>query len=153
MPGAPELSAWSGVEVIRRLSGGARNPVYLARRGAERLVVRVSGRSLDALAWELDLLDAVAAAGVVVPRSLPTDDGRRHDRGVLVQHFLDGAPAQHERDWARVVAALEVLHEATARWPQRPGFAVARELLHQPSGGDVRLAAMPADAVELIRSS
>lgn len=149
----PDVGAWSGVEVVRRLAGGARNPVYLARCGAEQLVVRVSGRPPAALTWELQLLDAVDAAGVVVPRSVPTDDGRPHDGGVLVQRFIDGAAPRDRRDWARVVTALEVLHEATAEWPQRPGFASAEELLHRSSGGDVRLDAMPPDAVELIRSS
>lgn len=149
----PDVRAWSGVEVVQQLVGGARNPVYLARRGTEQFVIRVSGRSPAALAWELQLLDAVDAAGLVVPRIVPTDDGRRHDRGVLVQRFLDGAPPRDRRDWARVITAVEALHEATADWPQRPGFASAAELLHRSSGGDVRLDAMPADAVDLIRSS
>lgn len=135
------------------MAGGARNPVFLARRGEQRLVARVSGRSGEALAWELDLLDTLRDAGVVVPQTVATDDGRRHDGGVLVQRFIAGGPPRDRRDWDRVVAALTVVHEATVGWPQRPGFASARDLLHLAGGGDVLLSAMPNEAVALVRAS
>jgi hypothetical protein len=55
--GAESVAAWSGVEVATALSGGARNQVFLAERGGQRLVVRRSTRSPSALEWELDLLE------------------------------------------------------------------------------------------------
>jgi Ser/Thr protein kinase RdoA (MazF antagonist) len=116
----PDVRAWRGVEVLEPLPGGARNSVHLARRGDERLVIRVSRRALDSLAWELDLLDALAAAGLAVPRSVPTDDGRRHDSGVLVQRFIEGHRPESSEDWARVVATNGAVHEATPGWPPRP---------------------------------
>lgn len=149
----PDVRAWRDVEVLAPLAGGVRNPVYLARRGQERLVIRVSGRSPDSLAWELDLLDALDSAGLVVPRSVPTDDGRLHDRGVLVQRFIEGDRPVTRQDWSRVVATMSAVHEATAGWPQRPGFRSARELMRDQSGGDVDLGVMPPDAVALVRAS
>lgn len=149
----PDVRAWSGVELIRSLTGGARNPVYLAHRRGQDFVVRVSGRPAESLEWELDLLDALDAAGVVVPRSVATDDGRRHNQGVLVQQFIPGHPPHDRQDWERVVATLTTVHDVTADWPQRPGFASASYLLHHPTGGDIQLEAMPDDAVSLVRSS
>jgi aminoglycoside phosphotransferase (APT) family kinase protein len=44
-----------------------------------------------------------------------------------------------------------VVHTVTIGWPQRPGFASARQLLIQDRGGDVDLTAMPQPVVNLIR--
>jgi aminoglycoside phosphotransferase (APT) family kinase protein len=52
-----------------------------------------------------------------------------------------------------VIDVLQVVHESTVGWPQRPGFASARTLLTRDRGGDVDLSAMPAAAVELVRTS
>lgn len=147
------MAAWPGLELREPLRGGARNPVCGARRGGEEFVVRVSRRSPEALEWELDLLAALRRAGVVVPETVATGDGRRHDDGVLVQRFLPGDPPRDAADWTRVVSAVTRVHEVTAGWPQRPGFASARELLSRRRGGDVDLDAMPADAAALVRES
>ena len=153
MTATPDVRAWRGVEMLAPLTGGVRSPVYRARRRNEQLVIRVSGRSAESLAWELDLLDALSAVGMTVPRTIPTDDGRRHNGGVLIQRFIEGRRPVTASDWARVVRAVEVVHEATPGWPQRPGFRSARELMNHESGGDVALGDMPADAVELVRAS
>lgn len=152
-PDPPSVAAWPGVALGARLPGGARNPVFAARRGEERLVVRVSGRAEAALDWELDLLDALRTKGLTVPESLPTGAGRRHEEGVLVQRFIPGQPPSSRRDWERVVAALARVHEITIGWPQRPGFASAAELMTRAQGGDVDLDAMPPMAAELVRAS
>lgn len=152
-----KVAAWSGLEVVAPLSGGARNPVMLARRGEERLVVRRSGRSPAALDWELDLLeylaDYLADQGVSVPSLVPADDGRRYVDGVLVNRYVDGHPPRDDADWRRVVEVLTAIHELTVGWPQRPGFASARQLLVTERGGDVRLDAMPADGVRAVRAA
>lgn len=154
MPASPpDVRAWSGLELVRPLTGGARNRSFLARRGELYYVVRTSRRLEDSLAWELDLLDALDEGGFAVPRAIATDDGRRHDEGVLLQPFCHGDPPRDQRDWQRVVTELRAIHACTADWAQRPGFASARQLLHQPAGGDVRLDWMPEDAVTVIRTS
>jgi Ser/Thr protein kinase RdoA (MazF antagonist) len=147
------LAAWAGLELVAPLAGGARNQVMLARRGDERLVVRRSGRSPAALDWELDLLEHLAGQGISVPALVPADDGRRYVDGVLVNRYVEGHPPRDDADWRRVVDVLVAVHEVTAGWPQRPGFASARQLLVAERGGDVRLDAMPPDGVRAVRAA
>ncbi len=149
----PNLAAWPGLELRSPLTGGARNVVYRADRRGEQFVVRRSGRSQAALEWELDLIATVASAGVRAPTVVATADGRRHDHGIVVHRFIDGVPPRSRRDWLQTVIALGVVHEATASWPQRPGFASARDLMSQRRGGDVDLDAMPTTAVDAVRAS
>ena len=149
----PSVAAWAGVELLEPLTGGNRNQVLLARRGSGRLVVRRSGRPASALDWELDLLEHLAAQGIGVPRLVPADDGRRHVNGVLIQEFVAGVPPASDADWRRIAETLAAVHRATTGWPQRPGFASARDLLMGTRGGDVALDAMPADAVRAVRGA
>jgi Ser/Thr protein kinase RdoA (MazF antagonist) len=128
------VEAWSGVKLGDPLTGGARNPIVRAERGSERLVVRHSGRSVPALEWELDLLEFLDAHGIEVPQVVASDDGRRHVDGVLIYRFIDGRPPGDSHDWRRAVAVLADVHEMTARWPQRPGFASSRQLLTADRG-------------------
>jgi Ser/Thr protein kinase RdoA (MazF antagonist) len=142
---------WLGLEPVRALTGGARNPVMLARYRAEEVVIRRSSRCRASLGWELDLLEHLAAAGVRVPRPVPADGGRREVEGIVVQERLRGHPPRTSRDWQRVAATLEVVHAHTIGWPQRPGFASSAELLERDAGGDVRLDTMPAPLVDQVR--
>jgi Ser/Thr protein kinase RdoA (MazF antagonist) len=147
------VAAWSGLELLHALPGGARNQVLLARHGDRRLVVRRSSRTSASLDWELNLLEHLAEHGVGVPRVVPASDGRRHLQGLLVQEFVDGYPPRTDDDWQRVVQTLTLVHQLTVGWPQRPGFASARELLVIDRGGDVDLDAMPTDAVQAVRQA
>lgn len=150
---AQSLTAWSGVELGAALTGGARNEVFVAARGGQRLVVRRSGRSGAALEWELDLVEHLDRQGVGVPRLVPSDDGRRHVGGVVVHRFVDGRPPGDERDWRAAARALTAVHELTAGWPQRPGFASSGQLMTADRGGDVCLDAMPPRAVRAVRAA
>jgi Ser/Thr protein kinase RdoA (MazF antagonist) len=145
------VAAWPGVELLEALPGGARNPVLLARRGVRRLVVRRSNRPPASLEWEFDLLEHLAEHGIGVPRVVPTADGHRHVNGVMIQELADGHPPCTDDEWRAVVEVLTVVHRLTLGCPQRPGFASARQLLVRDRGGDVRLDAMPPDAVRTIR--
>lgn len=98
------------------------------------------------------MLEYLAGCGLRVPAVIPALDGRRHVDGVVVQSWLGGEPPT-ARDWPAVLAALRLLHEVTAEWPQRPGFASTRELLTAARGGDVDLSAMPAGAVAACRAA
>lgn len=147
------VAAWAGVELRGPLTGGARNQIMWAERGSERLVVRHSGRFVPALEWELDLLEFLDVRGIEVPRLVATDDGRRHVDGVLIYRFIDGRPPRDRGEWRRAVAVLTAVHDMTVGWPQRPGFATSRQLLTSDRGGDVRLDAMPQEAVEAIRAA
>ena len=140
------LKAWGPLEVIEVLGGGNRNSVAEARLGARHVVVRRSRRPPASLTWEADLLDHLARNGLRVPAVVPALDGRRHIDGVMVQTWLDGTPPA-VADWDAIAAFLRRLHQITATWPQRPGFASTRDLLTTERGGDVDLSAMPPDAV------
>jgi Ser/Thr protein kinase RdoA (MazF antagonist) len=147
------MAEWPDLELLDQMTGGHRNPVYRGRYQGRDVVVRRSGRPDDSLAWELDLLDHLATNGLRVPRTVPAADGRRHVGPVLVQEFLPGGPPRTEADWRNVLAVLADLHELGQGWPQRPGFASARSLLTEPTGGDVDLDAMPADAAAEVRAA
>lgn len=147
------MEAWRQVELGAPLGGGSRNPVYRASRGTSELVVRVSARSEASLTWELDLLDFLAAQGVTVPVALETDDGRRHDNGVVVHKFIRGTAPRDRSDWQRAAATIGMVHDITRGWPQRPGFASAQTLLCSTQGGDVDFSTMPAPAAKLVRDT
>jgi Ser/Thr protein kinase RdoA (MazF antagonist) len=148
-----DLRPWRGLEPVRVLTGGARNLVVLARHGNRQVVVRRSTRPSVALEWELHLLEHLAEQGLRVPRLVPTDDGHSTADGVVVQEYLRGSPPRTSRDLARVVDALEMVHDSTVGWPQRPGFASSSDLLERETGGDVRLDAMPPELVRQVRQA
>ncbi len=154
MMGAMEdaLAAWGEVAIVGPLDGGNRNAVLELRRGGERLVARTSRRSPPSLDWEIRLLEFLAGHGFRVPLVVPALDGRGHVAGTVVQTWLDGS-APGPGDWPAVAETLRHLHQVTGGWPQRPGHASTRELLIAERGGDVDLAAMPADAVAICRQA
>lgn len=148
------LGAWGRpVQLIERLSGANRNETWAVRLGGRRYAARAGKRPVAALEWEIRLLDHLRAAGMLVPTALPTPDGRRHVRGVVMFTWLEGHPPAGEGDWWQVAAELRRLHNLTSTWPQRPGFRSTRELLVEARGGDVRLDRMPEEAVARIRAA
>lgn len=146
------LSPWGPVAVVGRLGGGHHNEVLELRRGRERLVWRTTRRSEASLEWELDLLEFLSTNGFTVPEVILSDDGRRQVDGMVVQRWLPGREPTAD-DWPAVARVLARLHEVTAGWPQRPGFASTADLLTADRGGDVDLTAMPADAVTACRAA
>lgn len=150
--GLPNISAWPGVVITGTLTGGARAGVYAARRGHQRLVVKVSPRVAASLDWELDLLLALSQAGVKAPVPVATQDGRWRAGPVFISSFLPGQPPATAAHWRAAAAAVAAAHEVTRGWPQRPGSANASRLMTTERGADVDLAAMPPDAVDLVRA-
>lgn len=148
----PDVSAWPGVELGEALTGGSRAPVFRARREAQFLVVRVSSRTPASLAWELELLRTLDHAGMRVPVTVDTADGRSDSDGVVVQTFLPGHPPRSRQDWDGVAGFMTRVHDRTPAWRQRPGSLGIRQLLTQDRGGDVDLTVMPAHAAVLVRS-
>lgn len=150
--GLPEICAWPGVVITGALSGGARAAVYAARRGQQRLVVKVSPRGAASLDWELDLLLALSQAGVRAPVPVATVDGRWRVGSVFISSFLPGQPPATPAHWRAAATAVAAAHEVTRGWPQRPGSASASYLMTTTRGADVDLAAMPPGAVDLVRA-
>jgi len=95
----------------------------------------------------------LAGLDLIVPTPILTKDGRLNDDGVCVFTWVDGDSPVTEADWLAVTDALTRLHQVSASWSQRPGFASTRDLLEVDSGGDVDLREMPRDAVLTCRAA
>lgn len=148
------LGCWSSrAEVEARLSGGVRNDVRCVRLDGSRYVARLTARPHKSVAWEIELLLHLAHCEVRVPRPLETRDGRFEVEGLVVFEWLEGDPPRTERDWREVTRTLGRLHDATRRWPQRPGFASSVALLSRDKGGDMDLAALPKHVADRCRTA
>ncbi len=148
------LSAWGpSARVEGRLGGGNRGAVWAVRVGDRRYAARLSARTPGALEWEVELLDFLRGAGMLVPEVLPTSGGRRHVDGLVLYGWLEGDPPSCERDWVLVARELRRLHGLTRGWRQRPDFRSTRELLAEDAGGDVHLDLMPEEWMARVREA
>ena len=148
-----DVSVWDGVELVERIDEGNRNEVWRATRGDVTLASRRSRRSRESLEWELRLLDVLRHRGFLVPAVVPTDEGRLHHEGVVVQRWIDGRPPDTAADWRSVADELQRLHALTGEHPQRPGCCVVTELRRARVSVDADLDAVPGDARRLIKAT
>ncbi|HZU75201.1 MAG TPA: phosphotransferase [Dehalococcoidia bacterium] len=147
------LTAWDrGARIVEPL-GGNRNRLWRVRLASLDCVARRSVRPRPAVEWELELLEFLHRSGLRVCAPVRTSEGARMVDGIVLLRWLEGEPPASERDWRLVAETLRTLHRLTRAWPQRPGFCSAQELLTGTAGGDVDLALMPPDAVELCRAA
>jgi Ser/Thr protein kinase RdoA (MazF antagonist) len=86
-----------------------------------------------------------------VPKLIQSQQGTLIEQGWTLETFLEGEPAKPEH-LAELAPFIEQFHELTANLPQRPGFGSSQQLLHQFTGGDVDLDAMPKDLVDSCRT-
>lgn len=140
-----DVAAWTGVELGAVLAGGHRSAVVEARRGAERLAVRRSRRSVASLAWELDLLVELDRRGFLVPTPVPTDGGALSSGPVSVHRWVDGREPSSDEDWHSVVEELHRLHREFADHPQRPDGSTVLDLRTARISVDADLDAVPDD--------
>jgi Ser/Thr protein kinase RdoA (MazF antagonist) len=146
------LAAWSTAAYVEgQLEGGYRNRLWAVRIGGRRYAARLSPRPDSALEWEIQLLQHLRAADMIVPEVLATRDGRSRIDGLVLFSWLEGYPPASDREWRLVADELSLLHALTRTWPQRPTFHSSLELLHADVGGDVRLDLMPAAVVRRVR--
>ena len=138
---------------IEPLTGGVANDVWSVRIAGTLAVARLGVRGDADLAWETDLLDHLARAGLAVPVAIPTPDGRRFVDGLVVMTYLEGGPPETEADWRRVADTLHHLHRLTPEWPQRPGWRSSTDLLHAETGTRIDLGAMPPEGVARCRAA
>ena len=140
------LKQWGDdVARIEPLAGGVANDVWTVRVNGRLAVGRRGVRSDADLAWETELLQRLARAGLTVPVPIPTTDGRLFADGVVVMTYVEGGPPETEADWRRVADTLRQLHRLTAGWPQRPGWRSSTDLLHAETGTKIDLDAMPPE--------
>jgi Ser/Thr protein kinase RdoA (MazF antagonist) len=138
-----DVTAWTGVELHERLSGGSRNEVWSGKSPQGAIVVRQSRRSAESLAWELDLMAMLDEAGFAVPMPIPTTDGCVSCNGVVVQRWIDGRPPSSPHDWQLVADELQRIHSATKQIGQRPGCVAVIELSRNSRSVDAVLAEIP----------
>ena len=138
---------------IERLASGPLNEVWAVTVRGQKCVARLNARSDADLGWEANLLEHLDRQGLVVPRPIPTLDGRLVVGGLMVMTFIDGQPPRSDGDWRRVADTLRAIHEATKGWPQRPGWRSSTDLLTAASGTRINLDAMPPEAVLRCRTA
>lgn len=119
-----------------------------------RLIGRLAtNRSVEALDWEIDLLEDLSSAGLGVPRLVPTARGDRRSGHLIVMDRVRGTALGTDHDRLALAEYLRTLHDLTVGRAQRPAFASTAALLATDRGGDVDLTVMPADAVEAVRAA
>lgn len=144
------LIHWRACTILKPLPDGHRNTAYLIECQGERLVAKSTRRSSEALGWLAPVHDLAEAAGFLVPRLVPSVDGRLVVSGITVEKFLDGVPpAPHQL--ANLLPRLQEFHTLAQTLLQRPGFASSTQLRHASQGGDVDLAQMPPELVDHCR--
>jgi Ser/Thr protein kinase RdoA (MazF antagonist) len=146
------LPAWGELREVSSLADGHRNAAMLVERAGERFVAKTTRRSRAAIEWLVDVLIAANAAGFVVPRLIPSGDGRLVVEGVTLETWIEGDLLQPS-DLARAMPLIREFHRLAARFGQRPGFASSQDLLVQDSGGDVELSSMPERLVDACRAA
>ncbi len=153
MPSAvppPDVSPWTGLEVIEPVTNGNRNAVWRGRIGDRAVAVRRARRSADSLEWELTLLEHLDTHGFRVPVAVPTDNGNPTADGLVVQTWLEGRPPSSNADWTAVADELRRLHTVTVHHRQRPDCCTVRELADHRRSVDADLDAMPSVVAERI---
>lgn len=141
----PPLGAWGLTGTPVPLAGGNRNTVL--RVGQH--VVKSTRRSETAIAWLLPVAEHAEACGLHVPAPLESKLGTFVVDGWTCEPFCEGGPT-HPKAVADKIARL---HRVAADLPQRDGFASARDLLTEQSGGDIDLTRMPPDLVAQLRAA
>jgi Ser/Thr protein kinase RdoA (MazF antagonist) len=112
-----------------RLEGGYENDLFLVGDGSRRYVVRVEVGPAEpaGLAWEHAFVTALAKTVREVVTPFAAADGStfflHEGRAVSVLPFVNGRPADRDRDWEAAARMLGRLHRAAARidMPPRPG--------------------------------
>ncbi|MDJ0821121.1 MAG: phosphotransferase [Paracoccaceae bacterium] len=134
------------------MTGGRRNTVLLARDDKSAWVYKTTKRSEAQLAWLKPLAAHANAAGFDAVLPHPTLSGALSHNGWTVEPFCKGRRFD-PRDRTRLRVVLDRFHKATVDYPQRPGFASARDLLGQDTGGDVDLTEMPVALRQTCRTA
>ncbi|MEL6890385.1 MAG: phosphotransferase [Actinomycetota bacterium] len=143
---ALDVGAWRGLRLVSPVAGGHRNEVWRGDIAGTPVSVRRSRRSTESLDWELDLIEQLDAADLIVPTVVRSDDGRRHVDRVVVQQWIGGREPSIQHDWRLVADALSrVQRLPVAPTGQRPGCSTVVELTRAGRSVDADLAALPDD--------
>ncbi|GGX56302.1 hypothetical protein GCM10007385_26240 [Tateyamaria omphalii] len=141
----PPLGAWGLTGTPVPLPGGHRNTVL--RVGQH--VLKSTRRSEAAITWLLPVARHAETCGLSVPTPLRSSLGTFLVDGWTCEPLCEGGSTPPKT----IADKISRLHNVAADLPQRDGFASARDLLTEPSGGDIDLAGMPTDLVFQLRAA
>jgi Ser/Thr protein kinase RdoA (MazF antagonist) len=144
------LKAWGEYKILAPLEGGFRNTAFLVESHTTKRVAKTTRRSEAAIRWLQPVHAMAQQAGFVTPDLIATRDGTLVVHGVTLETFIEGH-APTSQALLEMQSQIQTFHDLTREIPQRPGFASSIELLHETSGGDVNLNAMPNELVTLCR--
>lgn len=133
LPDAVPATAWTGLRPERRLAGGARAEVWLARDSAGAgWVLKSTAHSEAALEWLAPLHAAARAAGLAVPALCRHGSGRLAPGGWSCEPFIAGRPGS-AADLAALAPRLATFHAAARALPPRPGLPGVAEGAPRPA--------------------
>ena len=127
-PAPVPIEQWPGLVVGDPVAEGDRSQVWRGELAGQPVAIRRSTHSLPSLAWELQLLVDLDAAGFLVPVPEPTADGHLHWQEWNVQSWLDGREPRSAAEWQTVSVTLRQIHRRFRGYRQRPGMASVLDL-------------------------
>ncbi|MCA0043642.1 phosphotransferase [Celeribacter litoreus] len=148
----PPVHLWGIDAPIEPVGGGHRNAVFRTTELKRDVVFKSTRRTEAQLRWLPPVLEVAERAGFIVPQLIETQDGRLNGDGWTCEPVIDGRPFLAE-DLPQIAGHIDRFHSEVGQMDQRPGFASSRDLLTVMDGGDVDLAALPADLLALCRKA
>lgn len=154
----PPIHEWGISADLRPLTGGHRNIAFRTVGLRQDLVFKSTRRTTAQLVWLGQVQEIARACGFVVPGLRQSRNGRLTEEGWTCERFVAGRHLSAAES-ASLLPRLRDFHAATTGVPQRPGFRSARDLLDQTTaagqafGGDVDLAALPAELAARCRAA
>lgn len=150
MPGLdmlPPVYLWHVNADIRPLPGGYRNRVYRTVGLQRDLVFKTTRRSENSLRWLGPVQDFARQAGFIVPKLIPTREGRLSGAGWTCEPFVKGKHGGRKQ-LSGIANRLRAFHCLAESLPQRPGFLHAAGFVPGSRAGDTDLARMPQALAE-----
>lgn len=141
------IEQWPGLLVGQVVAEGARSQVWRGELDGRPVAIRRTKRSLPSLAWELQLLVDLDAAGFLVPEPLPTVDGELQWQGWNVQRWIEGQEPSTAEHWRSVATTLRAIHRKFRGYRQRPGACGVLDLAVARRSVDADIDRTPADVV------
>ena len=148
----PRPEKWGISAELSPLFGGHRNTTLRSRGLEQNVVFKSTRRSPAAIGWLEAVHYHARQAGFIVPYFIRSQSGQLIEDGWTCETYLDGQQiAQVDLPYIR--SKLMMFHESASGLAQRPGFLSSVDLLHQSTGGDVDLSAMPEQVVRRCRDA
>ena len=141
------IEQWPGLVIGDAVAEGDRSQVWRGELAGQPVAIRRSKHRLPSLAWELQLLVDLDAAGFRVPVPVPAADGSLFYQEWNVQSWLEGGEPRSSADWQAVSDTLRKIHRRFRGYQQRPGMASVLDLAKARRSVAADLDRTPPDVV------